>query len=180
MSDEHDHESAMPTIQELTLIVDSHSTDSDPEMRLTVADAFIGRARIYVNQGDHTAADSQITLIVDSYSADTQPAMRAKVSATLFSRGDLQTQQGNYAAASAAYRAIVNSYITDSATSVRLEVAKALFMLGHVSQKDESANSRVYAISIWNMALETYGDDSEPEMHSVLADIRTLRDQIAS
>ena len=175
MSDEHD-----PTLADYTSIVDSYSTDSDPEMRLTVADAFIGRVRIYVNQGDHAAADSQITLIVDSYSADTRPAMRAKVSAALYERGDLQTQQGNYTAASAAYRAVVNSYITDSTASVRLEVAKALFMLGHVSQKDESENSRVYAISIWNMALETYGDDSEPEMHSLLADIRTMRDQIAS
>ena len=39
MSDEHDHESAMPTIQELTLIVDSHLTDTDLEMCEMVAKA---------------------------------------------------------------------------------------------------------------------------------------------
>ena len=71
MSDEHD-----PTLADYTSIVDSYSTDSDPEMRLTVADALLGRALLHHTEGDHAAAIADLTLIVDSYSTGSDPEMR--------------------------------------------------------------------------------------------------------
>ena len=155
-------------IADVTSVIEAYSDDPDPKMRELVA-----WARDRAKQDDLDAAIAEYTSLIEAYSDDTDPKMRLQVARALQCRG--HDRGHDFDAAIADYTSIIETYSDDTDPEMRLQVAEALCGRGslyggpHWNGDMWDQSPVAAAIANYTSIIETYSDDSHPEMRLLVA-----------
>ena len=122
----------VPPRAELQTLPTINPHETDPEMRLQLAEALNGRAEMHRQQDDLDAAIADYTSLIETYSDDTDPKMRWIVAKALCARGRVYDQHTyDRAAAIGDYSSVIETYSDDTDPKMREVVAIARERRGH-------------------------------------------------